>query len=138
MLHKYVSPQTLGVARITIYGMWFWHIFKDPLQKITELPFEYFGPIGVLRIVPQPLWRFIYATDFLSALKLTMLAGLALLVLGIGPFRGIAIFTCLLLTFYQGLIRGFGYMNHGELPMLYAAYALAAFPSAHVLSLRRG
>jgi hypothetical protein len=42
------------------------------------------------------------------------------------------------LTFYQGLIRGFGYINHGELPMLYAAYVLAAFPSAHALSLQSG
>jgi hypothetical protein len=66
-----------------------------------------------------------------------MLAGLALLLLGVGPFKGIAAFTCILLTFYQGLIRGFGYINHGELPMLYAAYVLAAFPSADALSLRR-
>jgi hypothetical protein len=63
---------------------------------------------------------------------------LALVVLGVGPFRCIAIATCILLTFYQGLIRGFGYINHGELPMLYAAYILAAFPSAHALSLRQG
>jgi hypothetical protein len=65
-------------------------------------------------------------------------SGLALLVLAVGPFRCLAIFTCILLTFYQGLIRGFGYINHGELPMLYAAYVLAAFPSAHALSLRPG
>ena len=46
----------------------------------------------------------------------------------------LAIFTCILLTFYQGLIRGYGYINHGELPILYAAYVLAVFPSAHALS----
>lgn len=138
MLHEKVSPQTLGFARISVYGIWFWHVLKDPLGKVAEVPFEYFSPIGVLQIVPQPLWRLIYTTEFLSALKLTMLVGLALLLLGVGPFRCIAIFTCILLTFYQGLIRGFGYINHGELPMLYAAYVLAAFPSAHALSLRRG
>jgi hypothetical protein len=138
MLHEKVSPQTLGFARISVYGIWFWHVLKDPLGMVADVPFEYFSPIGVLQIVPQPLWRLIYTTEFLAALKLTMLVSLALLLLGVGPFRCIAIFTCILLTFYQGLIRGFGYINHGELPMLYAAYVLAAFPSAHALSLRRG
>jgi hypothetical protein len=138
MLHEKVSPQTLGFARITVYGIWFWHVVKDPLSKVAEVPFESFSPIGVLQLVPQPLWRLIYTTEFLSALKLTMLVGLALLVLGVGPFRCIAILTCILLTFYQGLIRGFGYINHGELPILYSAYVLAVFPSAHAVSLRRG
>jgi hypothetical protein len=138
MLHEKVSPQTLGFARISVYGIWFWHVLKDPLGKVAEVPFEDFSPIGVLQIVPQPLWRLIYTTEFLAALKLIMLVGLALLLLGVGPFRCVAIFTCILLTFYQGLIRGFGYINHGELPILYAAYVLAAFPSAQALSLRRG
>ena len=138
MLHEKVSPQTLGLARIVVYGIWFWHVLKDPLSKVADIPFEYFSPIGVLQLVPQPLWRLIYTAEFLSALKLTMLVGLALLLLGVGPFRCMAVFTCILLTFYQGLIRGFGFINHGELAMLYAAYVLAAFPSAHALSLRPG
>lgn len=138
MLHEKVSPQTLGFARIAVYGIWFWHVLKDPVSKVAEVPFESFSPIGILQLVPQPLWRLIYTTEFLSALKLTMLVGLALLVLGFGPFRCMAIFTCILVTIYQGVIRGFGYINHGELPMLYAAYVLAAFPSAHALSLRPG
>ena len=138
MLHEKVSPQTLGFARIAVYGAWFWHVVKDPLDKVTEIPLEYFSPIGVLRLVPQPAWPLIYTAKSLLVLKLAMLTCLALLVLGVWPFRCIAIFTCILLTFYQGLIRGFGYINHGELPILYAAYVLAAFPSAHALSLGRG
>jgi hypothetical protein len=137
MLHANVSPQTLGFARIAVYGAWLWHVFKDPLDKVVAVPLAYFSPIGVLRLVPEPLWQRIYTADFLSALKLTMLVGLALLVTGVGPFRGIAVFTCIMLTLYQGLVRGFGFINHGELSMLYAAYVLAAFPSADAFSLRR-
>ena len=33
MLHEKVSPQTLGFARIAVYGTWFWHVLKDPLQR---------------------------------------------------------------------------------------------------------
>ena len=134
MLHENVSPQTLGFARIAVYGAWLWHIFKDPLDKVVEVPLAYFSPIGVLRLVPEPLWQLIYTADFLSALKLAMLVGLALLVTGIGPFRVLAVFTCIMLTLYQGLVRGFGFINHGELSMLYAAYVLAAFPSADAFS----
>jgi len=138
VLHENVSSQTLGFARIAVYGTWLWHVFKDPLDKVVEVPLAYFSPIGVLRLVPEPLWQLIYTADFLWALKLAMLVGLALLVTGVGPFRGIAVCTCIMLTFYQGLVRGFGFINHGELPILYAAYVLAVFPSADALSLRRG
>lgn len=138
MLHENVSPHTLGFARIAVYGTWFWHVLKDPLATMVDVPIAYFSPIGVLRLMPEPLWQLLYTPEFLSALKLAMLVCLALLVLGVGPFRCIAIFTCILLTFYQGLVRGFGFINHGELSILYAAYVLAAFPSADALSLRRG
>jgi hypothetical protein len=138
MLHENTSPQTLGFARIAVYGTWFWHVLKDPLEKVAEIPIEYFRPIGILRIMPSPVWQLLYTAEFLLVLKLSMLTCLALLVLGVRPFRCLAIFLCILLTFYQGLIRGYGYINHGELPILYAAYVLAAFPSAHALSLGRG
>ena len=138
MLHENVSPHTLGFARLAVYGTWFWHIVKDPLANVVDVPIEYFSPIGVLRLVPEPLWQLLYTADFLSALKLAMLVCLALLVLGVGPFRCIAICTCILLTFYQGVVRGFGFINHGELSILYAAYVLAVFPSVDALSLRRG
>ena len=137
MLHENVSPQTLGFARIAVYGAWLWHVFKDPLDKVVEVPLVYFSPIGVLRLVPEPVWQRIYTADFLSALKLAMLVSLTLLVTGVGPFRGIAVFTCIMLTLYQGLVRGFGFINHGELAMLYAAYVLAVFPSADAFALRR-
>jgi hypothetical protein len=135
MLHEKVSPQTLGFARIAVYGIWFWHVANDPLHTVTEVPLAYFSPIGVLRLVPESVWPLFYTAEFLLVLKLVMLTCLALLVLGVWPFRCLAIFTCILLTFYQGLIRGFGYINHSELPMLYTAYVLAVFPSAHALSL---
>jgi hypothetical protein len=138
VLHENVSPQTLGFARVAVYGIWFWHVLKDPLDQVVDVPSAYFSPIGLLRLVPAPLWQCLYTAEFLLALKLAMLVCLALLILGVGPFRCIAIFTCILLTFYQGLVRGFGFINHGELSILYAAYVLAAFPSADALSLRRG
>ena len=63
MLHEKVPSQTQGFARIAVYGSRFWHIAKDPLDTVTEVPFEYFSPIGVMRLVPQPVWPLIYTTD---------------------------------------------------------------------------
>lgn len=141
MLNEKVSPQTLGFARIWIYALWFRKIYIDPFYQLAELPIEIFSPIGVMRLIPESLYGYICTAPVLGALKVIMLVGLALLVLGVGPYRRIAIFTCALLTFHQGLVRGFGDISdipHGELGMLYAAYVLAVFPAADAFSLRRG
>ena len=135
-MNKKVSPQTLGFARIWVYALWFQRISIDPFSQLAELPIEILRPIGVMRYIPESLYGYICTAPVLGALKVVMLVGLALLILGVGPYRRIAICTCILLTVHQGLVR-FGEISHSELGMLYAAYVLAVFPAADALSLRR-
>src|SRR5205823_6246364 len=57
------------------------------------------------------------------------------IVLGVPGYAIIAVTTCVLLTLYQGLPRSFGFLNHAQLALLYAAYVLAAFPCADALAI---
>lgn len=41
-----------------------------------------------------------------------------------------SVLACVLLTLYQGVIRGFGVVNHAEIALLYAAYFFTLFPIA--------
>jgi hypothetical protein len=56
---------------------------------------------------------------------------------GVPFYRGVALVTCVLLTFYQGVIFGFTSVTHGPIAALYIAWILAVFPSADAFSLRR-
>ena len=138
MLHRDVSPTTLGAARIAVYGMWLFHVVRDPLTDYARFAGGLLEPIGPLRLLPVEVWQALCTRPGLAALRGAMIAGLALCVAGVGPFRPIAAFTCALLVAYQGLIRGVGYIQHGELPMLFAAIVLAAFPCADGLAPGRG
>jgi len=134
VLHSEVSPLTLGLARVAVYGMWLWHVLMDPIVDLAR-----FGglmqPIGVLRLVPADLWPWLHGAPALLALKAVMLLGLAALVAGARPFQPLAALTCVVLVVYQGLVRSVGYISHGELAMLYAAIALAPFPCADALAI---
>jgi hypothetical protein len=101
------------------------------------MPLAVFEPIGVLRLLPAALWPLACTTTALESLRAVLLAGLTLVVLGVPGYRVLAPLVCLLVTFQQGLVRGFGYVSHGELGLLHAAWVLACFPAADALALRR-
>ena len=138
MLNEQVSPRTLGVVRVLIYALWFRKIYSDPVYQLAQLPIDIFSPLGVLRLIPTSFYEYLFTVPVLWTLKMVTLIGLVLLIFGVGPYRCIAIFTCLLLTVHQGLVQSFGTISHGELCLLYAAYVLAVFPAADGFSLRRG
>jgi hypothetical protein len=136
-LHDDAGPEALALARIAVFGMWLWHLLKDPLDQLAIVPFERFEPVGVLALLPREAWALAFSAETLLAFKVAMLVALVLLILGVRGFTALAALTCLALTVYQGLIRGFGKINHGELAMLYTAYVLVAFPCTHALALDR-
>ena len=140
MLHQKVSPETLGCARIWVFGIWLVSVSLTPFSDLARFPAETLRPIGVLQLIPSSAWPVLLSPSGLLGLKVALLAGLALAVLGLPGYRPVALLTCALLTFYQGLVRGFTYTNHGELPLLYVAWVLALFPAADALALgaRRG
>ena len=55
--------------------------------------------------------------------------------LGLPCYRRVAIVTCVLLVLFDGMEKSLGHINHSKFVMLYAAFVLAAFPSADAVSL---
>jgi len=137
VLHERVSPRTLGVARIWVFGLWVHRLVTEPFPEVAAMPLAVFEPIGVLRLLPTSLWPVFCTTPVLEALRAILLVGLGLVVLGVPGYRVLAPLVCVVVTFQQGLVRGFGYVSHGELGLLYAAWVLACFPAADALALRR-
>jgi hypothetical protein len=137
VLHQRVSPETLGCVRIGVFGIWLVSVALAPFSDLARFPVETLRPIGVLNLIPGPAWPMLLSPAGLWGLKAALLAGLVLLVLGAPGYRAVALLTCAMLTFYQGLLRGFTFTNHGELPLLYAAWVLALFPADDAVSLGR-
>jgi len=137
MLHERVSPRTLGLARMWVFGLWIHRLLTEPFPEVAAMPLAVFQPIGVLRLLPASLWPAVLTTPALEALRAILLAGLVLVALGVPGYRLLAPLVCLVGTFQQGLVRSFGYVSHGELGLVYAAWVLACFPAADALALRR-
>lgn len=137
MLHERISPETLGCARIWVFGIWLVWVFFDPLSDLARYPADTLRPIGILKLVPATAWPLLLSPAGLWGIKLALLTGLAALALGLPGYRTGALLTCALLTLYQGLIRGLTFSNHSELAMLYATWVLALSPAADALAFRR-
>jgi hypothetical protein len=138
ILHSDATARNLGFLRIWVFTAWFADIAKDPITDLATLPIDLMTPVGVLRLAPLSFWERVCTADNLQVAYVLMLLCLAATALGIRPYRPIAIFTCLLLTLYQGLILSFTYLSHSTLAALPVAYVLALFPAGDALALRRG
>lgn len=137
MLHSSVSPQTLGFARLWVFGLWFWNVAGTPFADLALVPAENFTPHGVLRLIPDSLHATLLSPAFLRSFKLVLLWMLGLVALGFRPYRGLALLTSALLTLHAGMIQGFGPVTHGDIPLLLAAWVLAVFPAADAFALGR-
>ena len=56
MLYEVAGARTLGLARISVFTLWFVEIATDPFYLLAELPVETFSPVGLLRLAPAPAW----------------------------------------------------------------------------------
>jgi hypothetical protein len=117
--------------------MWIADLVKDPITDLAAVPFSYFQPVGVLRWLPLEFWRAVHSEQLLRLWWAVLLALLILAALGTRYYRAIAGAACILLTFYQGMIFGFGEVTHAELVAIYTMYILAIFPAADALAVRR-
>ncbi|MGH7801121.1 MAG: hypothetical protein ACREOW_10935 [Thermodesulfobacteriota bacterium] len=130
LLHENASPKTQSFVIVLVFGVWFLKILPDPVYLISLLPISVFESVGFLWAVPISVRHLLINSLFLNALKIATLFSLALVILS--TFRKpAAIFACIFITIYQGIIRGFGgHIHHGDLVLLYSAYFLALFPIA--------
>jgi hypothetical protein len=129
LLHRDASPEAVRLLRIWVFGIWTAIVVLDPLPMLSRLPAAVFDPAGIAGAVP-PAWRpFLISSGFLWALKLALLGSLALVLVDRSA-KAAAVVACALLTLYQGIVRGFGYVDHAEIALLFASYFLAAFAIA--------
>lgn len=130
MLHANVAPRTLGFVRAWVFGIWLVIVLTDRFGQLAALPPALFEPYGVLHVIPGVVWSLILTSTGLLLLKLALVGLIVLTMVGARPYRPIALSAVALIVVHQGLVRGFGFINHAELAALYAAAVLALFPAA--------
>lgn len=135
MLNERASPELLGTVRIAVFGLWLANVWLVHLEDVAAMPHDLLLRHGLLRLIPAPVWAWLWAPVSLVALKAVLLVALSWLILGLPRFRAVAIGTCVLLTLFDGMEKSLGHVNHSKFVMLYAAWVLAAFPSADAVSL---
>ena len=136
MIHERVSPRTLGFARILVFGIWIASVWLTPIADVAALPA--LERHGVLRLVPDAIWQLLMQASVLATLRWALIALLAWLVLGLGPFRPLALTACVAITFFVGASKSHStFLNHGEAMPMYAAWLLALFPCTDGAALRR-
>lgn len=126
----------LGVVRAVIFGVWFLKVATAPLAPLAELPAALFHPLALLGAVPAGAWSRLLRADVLTGFQILVCLAAALAALGIRPYRLNAAAAGVLLTLHQVLVRSFGHVNHQEISLLFAAYALALFPAADAFTPR--
>jgi len=129
LLHENAAPETVTVVRKWVFGLWLCKTATEPLHLLAELPAEAFVALGVWKLLPAPVWQALHSAAFLTTIRVATVLCLACVLLGRLP-RLSAVAACVLLTFSQAYVRSFGYINHAELPLLYAAYVLTLFQIA--------
>jgi hypothetical protein len=137
ILHQNATARTLAALRIAVFGVWFFVILFDPFPDLAHYPTGLFRPPGVLKILPHAAWNLLLTTSGLWTMKILLLAALAGAAVGL-KFRATSVASAVLLVFHQGLARGFTYIYHEEIPLLYAAALLALFPCDDAISWRHG
>lgn len=123
------TPEALALLRIWVFGLVALRIAGEPLTLLTALPRELFIPPGALALLPAGLWETALGPAGLAATKLGLLAALVAAAAGIA-LRASGLLATLLLVYHEGLVRGFGHINHAEMPIVYAAFLLALEPAA--------
>lgn len=128
-LYRGADERDFFRVRVAIFAVWALKLLATPLEELSLLPASAYASIGIpLKYVPAFI---LPETALLSPIFLLSLkwATFMLIVTAVtGPFRNVsAVLACALLTVIQSLIRGFGFINHAEIPLLYAAYVWTAF-----------
>jgi len=136
LLHHDAPPQALKLLRIWVFGIWTAIVLLDPLPMLSRLPASTFDPAGILGVLPTDYRPMLISSPFLWGLKLALLVSLTLVLID-RCMKSAAVVACVLLTFEQGIVRGFGYVDHAEIALLFAGYFLALFAIADSILARR-
>jgi hypothetical protein len=162
IVHRDYSEESLKLATIWVFGIWFVKVLYESMPTISYLPISVYEPLGFVRAVPNALWPVLVSPLFLESLRfllvLSLAAVFAVMLGDIRALRGRAasgapastgrgellrlmppLVTCVLLLVYQGVFRGYaGHISHEDTLLLYASFILATFPVANLVARRSG
>ncbi len=126
LLHADAPLAARDFARTYVWSLWLLAVALDPLAYLALLPATSFEPAGLAAFVPDTLRAALLSTTGILLLKIVSLLAIGLAASGIWR-RPAAITACLLLTVQQGMVRGFGHINHAEITLLMSAYIVTWF-----------
>jgi hypothetical protein len=119
----------VGLLRAGVFAIWLVKIVPDQITFLAELPRTVFRPAGLIQFISDDAWSLLLTARTLAVFKAVLVLFLVLAMIGARPYKAIAIFTAAALTIHQGLVRSFTFVNHQELPILFAVYVLAFYPA---------
>jgi len=146
ILHCNAPLGARDFARAYIWILWLLALATGPAGDLSLLPASSFEPVGLAALVPAALRPALLSQAGLAGLKLVTMAAI---VAAVGGFRRkpASIAACVLLSVHQGVLRGFGHVNHAEIALLFSAYIITWFDyidytaggklARHMLSRRR-
>ncbi len=134
LIHSRATPQARRFLTQLVFGIWWIYILCDPLSDLASLPPAMFQVTGILTL---PFVHGYLTVPVLWVLKISLLLFLAMAFLKV-RFILSALASAVLLTLHQGLVRGFGHINHAEIVLLLAVYVLVLCAAADRWTERKG
>jgi hypothetical protein len=136
MIHEDAGADRLAIARIAVFGIWFVQFAITPVRNFTLIPPELIEPPAVLSMLPVEVW--LGSASTVGALKVLGLALTTACVLGVRPWRPIALTSVLIIFWHDAAMKSVqGFDNHGQAAVLYLALVLAVAPAADTMSVHR-
>jgi len=115
-----------------------WFLLNGQPSNLAALPKEWFQAFGVVAILPDSLLAFLFKTQVLLIMKWAAVSLSVILVLGLGPYRPLAITFCILYFILVSLGVGFGgFVGHARKALMFCTWVLAMFPAADALAVGR-
>jgi hypothetical protein len=133
MIHADAGAERLAIARIAVFGIWFVNLLMTPVRNFAWLPAELVDQPAVLR--PFPIETWLASEPTVIALKVLGLILTAACILGVRPWRPLAVTTVAMLLWHDAVMKSLqGYDNHAQAAVLFAAIVLALAPATDALS----
>ena len=128
------SAFALGVVRAIVHGTFLISVVLTSFSALGSLPATILRPTGVMKFLPWSFYDRLLTPSGMVILQIAMV--LSLLFSTAGFMTAVSTKTSLLLVvFYQGLLRSFGYFNHDEMLAVYCLAVLAFTPCADAFSI---
>lgn len=123
MIHEGAPRRAESLAAAVVFGWWVLRIGLDPIERLAWMPATLFDPTAPVHFLPRSLE--LLATTAPALITLRVLATVLALLAALGiAFRPVATLACIFLTIHQAVVRGYGHVNHAEIPILLAAWIL--------------